>query len=399
MSKKVLILTQNFYPAIGSAGNRMKNIFQLLTKQGIEVEVLTIEPSYPNQNMYRDQHFWDDEEINNNQDSITRVPIKSRNFSNKLLGRLFFYLEIMIRFISELWKRRKDEYDYIYVSTPPIFIVLSAWIGRILLKSKMVLEVRDLWPDSLTGVKSFDKKWILSLFRYLEKKMYQTADFIVINSKGFESHIQEKLKKQKEIIYLPNGARELELEKNQKNEEFRVIYAGNLGLAQDIERLKQTALQLNKHQIPFDVLGYGMKTKDFQNYIIENNLKNITIHSPTTRKKSLELIKRSQVSIAFLNDEQVFSTVLPGKVLDYMTCQTPIVAGLKGVAADLITNNQTGYISATKEVTPLVEKVVELRDNPDLLCQLQNNCLTTIKQQFLWENNIKKLADFINEEG
>lgn len=59
MPKKVLILTQNFYPAIGSAGNRMKNIFQLLSKADVQVEVLTIEPSYPpNKNMYKDRTFW-----------------------------------------------------------------------------------------------------------------------------------------------------------------------------------------------------------------------------------------------------------------------------------------------------------------------------------------------------
>lgn len=130
---------------------------------------------------------------------------------------------------------------------PPIFIVLSALIGRRLIHSKLILEVRDLWPDSLTGgVKSFDKKWIINIFQYLEKKMYRTADTIVINSQGFRQHIEKKLKTDKEIIYLPNGPRQYELHANRKNhDEFKVIYAGNLGLAQDIDRLKQVAQDLN----------------------------------------------------------------------------------------------------------------------------------------------------------
>lgn len=92
MKKKVLIITQNFYPAIGSAGgNRMKNIFQLLLKDNIDVEVLTIEPSYPpNKNMYKDRMFWDDEEVNNQEQRITRIPIKNKRFSNELFSRLFF---------------------------------------------------------------------------------------------------------------------------------------------------------------------------------------------------------------------------------------------------------------------------------------------------------------------
>ncbi len=70
----------------------------------------------------------------------------------------------MYRFIFELWRRRKDGYDYLYVSTPPIFIVFSAWLLRRPMKAKIILEVRDLWPDSLTGVKSFDQKWIIRFF-------------------------------------------------------------------------------------------------------------------------------------------------------------------------------------------------------------------------------------------
>ncbi|PWU67127.1 glycosyltransferase family 4 protein [Gracilibacillus dipsosauri] len=396
MPKKVLILTQNFYPAIGSAGNRMKNIFQLLSKADVQVEVLTIEPSYPNKNMYKDRTFWDDEDVNKQTDKITRLPIKSRKFTNKLISRLFFYLEIMYRFIFELWRRRKDGYDYLYVSTPPIFIVFSAWLLRRPMKAKIILEVRDLWPDSLTGVKSFDQKWIIRFFQFVEKKMYHMADLIVINSKGFASHIQEKLKKQKKIVFLPNGPRQKELiEKSPLDEEFRVVYAGNLGLAQDIDRLKQVAQQLHEHGIHFDVLGYGMKTKEFKQFLTDKQLTNVQVHKPTTRRKSLELIRKSHVSIAFLNDVEVFSTVLPGKVLDYMTCQTPIVAGVKGIAADLIRENQTGYAFSSNDTTLMLEKVLELKEDQELLARMQANCLTTVTKHFLWEHNIERLVDII----
>ena len=394
--KKVLMLTQNFYPAIGSAGNRMKNIFQLLLSHDIDIEVLTIEPSYPNKNMYKDRMFWDDEEVNQLSNRITRIPIKSRKFTNRLVSRLFFYLEIMYRFLIEVWKRRKDNIDYIYVSTPPIFIVLSALFGKTIIKNKLILEVRDLWPDSLTGVRAFDNKMIIGLFRFLEKRMYAKADKIVINSVGFKSHIESKLKASTPIIYVPNGPREKEITVSEdKRDGFRVIYAGNLGMAQDIDRLKELASLLNKHEIHFDVLGYGMKKNEFQDYIQNENLTYVNLHEPTTREKSLQLIKNSHVSIAFLNDEEVFSTVLPGKVIDYMTCQTPIVAGVKGVAANIIHQHQTGYAIETTELAPIVEKVLELRDNPELLANMKKNCLKVIQTEFLWEHNIEKIVDIM----
>src|SRR5690625_1515618 len=299
MKKRTLIVTQNFYPVIGSAGNRMKNIFQLLNKNEIETHVITTEPGYPNKNMYKDSTFWDDEQLNEESDKIYRVQIKNSNSLN-LYRRLFFYIEIMFRFLYMMWRIRKEKYDYIIVSTPPIFIVLSAMIGKIFLRSKLILEVRDLWPDSLIGVKAFNSKIIIKIFRLFEMVMYRRADHIVINSNGVKSHIQAKLKRNKDkIIYLPNGPRMYELVQDKTNQtDFNVVYTGNIGLAQDVEKLKQIAFLLHKNNIGFHVMGYGMKRQDFIEYIKKNNLSNVIIHDASTRKQSLELIKSCSIAIA-----------------------------------------------------------------------------------------------------
>lgn len=397
MSKKVLIMTQNFYPVIGSAGNRMKNIFQLLNQHKIETVVLTTEPAYPNKNLYKDPKFWDDEELNKEKQKIIRVPIKTNKFSNHIINRLFFYLEIMVRFLLVLWRIRKEKYDFIYVSTPPIFIVFSAFIGKRIMKSKLILEVRDLWPDSLVGVKAFDYPFIINIFRLLETKMYRIADYIVINSLGFTNHIKKKLKnKETTMIYLPNGPRENEIiETKDYNGEFKVVYTGNLGLAQDIDRLKQIATILDQNQIRFEVIGYGMKTEDFISYLNKNNIKTVQVYQPTTRKKSLELIKNSNIAIAFLNNDEIFSTVLPGKIIDYMTCKTPVIAGIKGVAADLIEKNYAGYVFKENDVAKMVEQILDLKNDKDKQLQLGDNGLRIIKEEYLWEKNINKLVDLI----
>lgn len=398
MTRKVLIMTQNFYPVIGSAGNRMKNIFQLLNDKNIETHVLTTEPAYPNKNLYKDDQFWDDDNIAKDEKKIVRVPIKNNHFSNHILSRLFFYVEIMWRFLLKLWKLRKEKYDYIYVSTPPIFIVFAAFVGAFFMRAKVVLEVRDLWPDSLIGVKTFDYPIIIKCFRVLEKRMYNKSDYIVINSLGFEEHILSKLKnKAKKIIYLPNGPRKQEIVcEKERQSQFRVVYTGNLGLAQDVDHLKKMASLFHIHDIRFDVLGYGMKTKEFKEHVENNDLSNVYMHNPTTRKKSLQLIKQSNLSIAFLNDNQVFETVLPGKVIDYMTCQTPIIAGIKGTAAKIIETNKAGFVFEQDNISGMIKKVLELRENPNQLQHLAENCTRTIRENFLWEENIEKLTEIID---
>ena len=265
------------------------------------------------------------------------------------------------------------------------------------MKSKLILEVRDLWPDSLVGVKAFDYPFIINIFRLLETKMYRIADYIVINSLGFTNHIKKKLKnKETTMIYLPNGPRENEIiETKDYNGEFKVVYTGNLGLAQDIDRLKQIATILDQNHIRFEVIGYGMKTEDFISYLNKNNIKTVQVYQPTTRKKSLELIKNSNIAIAFLNNDEIFSTVLPGKIIDYMTCKTPVIAGIKGVAADLIEKNYAGYVFKENDVAKMVEQILDLKNDKDKQLQLGDNGLRIIKEEYLWEKNINKLVDLI----
>lgn len=91
----------------------------------------------------------------------------------------------------------------------------------------------------------------------------------------------------------------------------------------------------------------------------------------------------------------MFSTVLPGKIIDYMTCRTPIIAGVKGTAAAMITENETGFTFDQTDVEGIVAKIVELKNDKATEQQLGENCIRTVKEYFLWENNIKKLIDIM----
>ncbi|MBD3022372.1 glycosyltransferase WbuB, partial [Bacillus anthracis] len=76
--KKILMVTQNFYPEIGSASNRMKNIYLELNERGYDVKILTSDPSYPNRNLYKDSSYWYDENI---EKDIVRIHPKTRKYT------------------------------------------------------------------------------------------------------------------------------------------------------------------------------------------------------------------------------------------------------------------------------------------------------------------------------
>src|SRR5699024_8893709 len=132
---------------IGSEVNRLKNLYKHLSKDN-EVEVLTTAPTYPNQKLYQEQKYWDEPEIDSSPE-ILRLKMRIDKQSKSLNMRVLYYLELAYK----VWlyvKRYQTDYDVIYVTSPNIFLPWATFFSQKKHASvKRVLEVRDLWPDSV----------------------------------------------------------------------------------------------------------------------------------------------------------------------------------------------------------------------------------------------------------
>ncbi|WP_453993260.1 glycosyltransferase family 4 protein [Bacillus nitroreducens] len=396
MGKRILMISQNFYPEIGSAGNRMKNIYTLLKKNGYDVNVLTTDPTYPNNKIYDDEEFWDDEFLNEHADDIHRVQLRNRKYSRSIINRLLFYLEIAIKMVIYVLFNR-NKYDVVIATSPAIFIAMVGLLAKYRFNSKLVLEIRDLWPESLKGVGVFSHPIVISTFSMIETLLYKKAEKIVVNSEGFIDYISKKAKiPAVNIAFLPNGAREYEINiQTEKNERFSVIYAGNMGLAQDSNILMELASELAENDIDLTVISYGLKREQFVQYVKENNLSNVKFIKPTTRKQCLEITSKHHVGLVTLTNQKVFETVLPGKVIDYMTCQVPIVASVSGTSKDIIEHEQIGFVSSSKNAKEMLQEILYIKNHPNKQKYFANNGREYVNNNFLWENNIINLIDII----
>ncbi|PYZ92592.1 glycosyltransferase WbuB [Salipaludibacillus keqinensis] len=396
MSNKILIISQNFYPEVGSAGNRIKNLYLQLKKNDHDVDVLTTEPTYPNKNIYTDDHFWDDEELNTDQ-NINRIKVSNKTYSRRILNRLFYYLKIAFKMLFFIIKD-KQKYDVVLVTSPPIFIGFVGLIAKYRYRSKLILDVRDLWPDSLVGVGVFDYKIVIKVLKWLEKKLYKGSDEIIVNSEGFIQYITENAQiNRDDISFIPNAANKSELAStiHHREEEFNVIYVGNIGMAQDVDILIKVAKELEQHHIHLNVIGYGVNQKEFVNECKVKRLTNITVKKPVSRKDCLNLMAEHQVGIVTLNNSNVFQTVLPGKVIDYMICGVPIVASVSGLSKRTIERANVGFVSEDRNVSDMVNYILLLKNNPDLRRKVSENGKAFVKDHFLWEKNIKKILELV----
>ncbi|MEC2038979.1 glycosyltransferase family 4 protein [Bacillus altitudinis] len=394
MSKRILLISQNFYPEIGSAGNRLKNIFLMLHRKGYDVKVLTTDPTYPEKKFYDSHDLWDEEELNSQNERFIRVKVKNKKYAFNFLNRLFYYLEIMLRMIIFIFKD-KNKYDLIYVTTPPIFVAFAGIIAKFRYKTKMILDIRDLWPDSLKGVGIFKNPMIIGFFKLAEKFVYSKSDHIIINSQGFQKHLQEQEAK---LTFIPNSARREELpEISVKNtrKEFKVVFAGNLGLAQDVHVFRDIVTSLKDYHIRFMILGYGVNKKELERYIIEKELKHVEFIDPLSRKECLKMMANCDIGIATLNRSVIFETVLPGRIIDYLSCQLPVVASLSGYSKNLIEQENVGLVAKTKTSDEMVSLILRLYHHPELVQEMKTNCENFIEKNFLWDNNIMILDNVI----
>ena len=202
------------------------------------------------------------------------------------------------------------------------------------------------------------------------------------------------------IGFMPNSARLNEIPSKSsagKKGRVKVIYTGNIGLAQDVDVLKELASRLNDENIDLSIVGYGMKKNELVDFVKENDLKNVRFYSPVTRSDVFTIKLEHDIGFVSLNDKKVFDTVLPGKIVDYMTCRLPIVASVSGYAKSVIGKEQVGLVSETRNINEIVEYILYLANNPKVRQQMAENEGKYIMNKFLWEKNISELVDRIEQ--
>lgn len=389
---KILLITQNFYPEIGSGANRLKNLYRYLSINN-EVEVLTTHPSYPNQRMYDEDKYWNDEDINNSKD-IMRLKMRTDKQSKSMAMRLLYYFELAYK-VRVYVKKYQHLYDAVYVTTPNIFIPWAAFFQKRKQNVKRILEVRDLWPDSVKDIDKMNIDLFYPVLKFMEKLLYKKSDKIVINNEGFRAYIKDILPS-KPQLYLPNAFTEDEVAFEAAPENFRVIYTGNIGFAQSYEKLQEMAHRLEEEKIHFKIIGYGMNAHLFQSYIQYNDFKYVTFEEEKTREECLIVIRASNVQLSILKESDVFLTVLPGKVIDGIASGVPVVTNLGGYTRELIEDNEVGYAKENATTDELVKAIIKIKEDQAFENRLRSNARDLLESDFLWERNIKELEKFLS---
>jgi len=330
----------------------------------------------------------------------------SRSYHSGFAGRLWGYISFAVMAAYAGIGRANAKYDCIIVTSPPLLVGIP---GLMLSKWKripLVLEIRDLWPESAIETGVLKNKWLIELSYKFEKYLYRKARLINVLTPAFrERLIRDKSVDPAKVVMIPNGAdfrlngragpnvsasglrRELGLERK-----FVIVYVGAHGLANDLMQLVEAATLLRDTEAHFLLIGDGVQKKRLMQEANSRNLTNISFLDPVPKEQIFEYILMADAGVSVLKKVAVFKTIYSNKTFDYLSCKKPVLMAIDGVSRELIERAEAGMFVEPENPADLAEKVRIYMDNPALLSKHGENGYQFVRRHF----DRRKLAkDFL----
>lgn len=364
---KVLLVTQYFYPE----NFKSNDIAIELTKKGHEVTVLTGLPNYPEGKIYKNYGFFKPSKERHEGVNVIRAWLIPRGKGGGVRLFLNYFSWAFFASVRALFLSFQQKFDVVMVHEPsPITQGFPAIVISKIQKIPLHFWVLDLWPESLSSAGGVKNKTVLSVFEKMVKFIYNNSHKILISSKGFKESILAKGNYADKLVYFPNWAEDSILKGNanypipELPKGFKIMFAGNIGMAQDVMSIVKAALILkDKLDIHFIFVGDGRSKPQLEQYVEENNL-NQTVHFlgrfPIDAMKTF--FTQSDVLLVSLKDELIFNLTVPAKLQAYMCTTTPILGMLNGEGAAIINDATCGFSVKAADSEGLAKQILHMNE-------------------------------------
>jgi glycosyltransferase involved in cell wall biosynthesis len=366
---RVLIVSQYFHPE----NFRINEVVRTLVEKGVEVEVLTGKPNYPEGvffSGYRAMGFQTEDLLGA---KVFRVPMAARGSRSAFWLALNYASFVLSGLLLAPWLLRGKKYDTVLVyGVSPILQVLPAILIGWLKNTRVAVWVQDLWPESLQATGYVRNRWVLAAVRHVVRLIYRHTDLILVQSKGFQAPVSN-LAPGKRIIYFPNSVEAIFSdppdvplpEVSALDEGFPVVFAGNVGVGQAVQVIVEAATLLkDQPDIRFVVFGHGSRWDWMCEQVKTRGLTNLHLPGRFPMQTMPSLMKKASALLVSLADEPIFAATVPNKVQAYMAAGRPILACLNGEGARLVQEAGAGLAIAAEDAQGLADAVLRLYRMP-----------------------------------
>lgn len=368
---KILIVSQYFWPE----DFRINDLALGLRERGHEVAVFTGKPNYPGGRLFPGYGFFGRTVEDYQGVRVMRVPLVPRGDGGALRLALN-YLSFAL-FASLLAPFRcAGSYDLILVYEPsPVTVGLPALVLKRVKRAPVLFWVQDLWPETLSAIGAVRSRWLLGLVDRLVRFIYRRCELILAQSQAFMPCLQAQGVPKSRIRYYPNSAEALYQpvavepdapERGLLPQGFRVMFAGNLGAAQDFDTILGAAEKLKgEKEVQWVIVGDGRLLswveREIERRGLAGTVRLLGRHPVQSMPRFFAL---ADAMLVTLKDDPVFALTVPSKVQSYLACGRPVVAALDGEGARVIAEAGAGVAVKAGDAAALADAVLKLYRMP-----------------------------------
>jgi colanic acid biosynthesis glycosyl transferase WcaI len=370
---KILYVSQYYPPEMGAPAARVSELAQHWLHAGHDVTVLTGFPNHPTGVIPPDYSR-----------KLRRLIMRERLGSVNVVRTWLFPFpnrkahERMLNYSSFCVSAAStgiflDRPDVLIATSPQLLAGLAGWWLSRLKRVPFIFEVRDLWPESLAAVGVGTRESLLHRsLAGIAGFLYRNSEHIVVVSPAFKDLLIESWSVPADKISVVENGVQTELFRPQFVPELRrhleaenkfvVSYIGTLGMAHDLETVIEAArqLQATRPDILFLFVGEGADKQRIVNLAHSRDLSNVRFIGQQPREKVPEFISISDACLVSLKKTGLFKTVIPTKMLEFMSCARPVLLGVEGQARKILEEAQAGVCYAPGNATALVQAVTAL---------------------------------------
>ena len=402
---KVLFLSHYFYPEANAPARRVYELTRRWVRSGVEVTVITGVPNVPRGKPYpgyRNRLML--------KETIEGVRVKRVwTYLAPNRGRVRRSLNYMSFMFSGTICGLMTPCDVVVATTPQL---LCGVAGRLVARGRrlpFVLDVRDIWPASISAVGALGHGKILSYLERIERGLYRRAAHVVTVGEGYARHILSHGVDPAVMSVIPNGVdlrtfsprtcrSEIRARWGIDHASFVCLYAGTVGMACGLDVVLQAAerVQRSRVDVMFVIVGDGARLDELKSEARRRGLKQVVFTGRIAGREIPEVIACADACLVHLRPDPLFETVLPSKMFEGAAMGKPLLVGLVGEGARWVERAGAGICFRPGDADSLLEALGSLIRNPEMRAEMGRQGRSFVEKEHDYDKLAGRYLEILN---
>lgn len=362
---KILILSQYFPPDVTAAAYRISETARILKERGHDVVVITSTPHKGGHENLNESAFRKEEVIRVSVQPLSGQGVKA------YLGQ---YLGFAFKALWEALRLRKHfNYDVVWVSSPPLFVVVTSLCLQVLARRPTILDIRDIWPETAVGIGKVRRGSLTEkIGKVLETLAYRHSRALTCVSKPMKEYIGKHTRRKVDVVYngvmMEHTGSSASILSTSLDHPQRLVfcYSGNLGYCQGLESVVAAfATALHDPVMVssrLDIVGTGVLEDTLRQQVDRLGIADsVQFYGVKPKTEAMAIMARASVLLIPLVDSDAFEMTIPSKVFDCMSIGQPIIGGLRGEGAEILAESGANIVVPPENVEALSDAFVKMR--------------------------------------